>query len=127
LGCGKKEGSPLVPVSGRVTLDKQPLKGALVRFQPEKREGDASITPDSYGTTDDQGNYTLKASIGTTEKEGAAVGKHLIQISIIERGAAAGKTGIKELVPAKYNRESKLTYTVPPEGTKEANFDLQSK
>jgi hypothetical protein len=127
FGCGKQTGPALVPVSGRVMMDNQPLKGALVRFEPEKREGDANVTPDSFGTTDDQGNYSLKPTGARSDLDGAVVGKHHVQISIIERGEAAGKAGIRELVPARYNTKSKLTFTVPAGGTKDANFNLSRK
>jgi hypothetical protein len=127
IGCGKQAGPGLAPVSGRVLMDNQPLKGAQVRFEPEKREGDANVTPDSYGETDDQGHYTLKPTGARTDVDGAVVGKHHVHISLIKRGQAAGKAGIRDLVPAEYNTKSKLTFTVPAGGTTEANFNLSKK
>jgi hypothetical protein len=51
--------------------------------------------------------------------------RNLVQISIYDRANPAGP---RELVPAKYNKDSTLTFTVPPGGTKEANFlELKSK
>ena len=64
LGCGCRDSSaeslpPLVPVSGTVTWEGQPLVGAMVRFLPQ--EG----TPGNGGsaTTGLGGTYQLAASI----------------------------------------------------------------
>jgi hypothetical protein len=126
LGCGKKSSPSVVPVSGRVTLDNRPLANATVRFQPASREAGDRQSPDSYGETDEQGHFTL-SPVGGDEGEGAAVGKHYVQISILDR-MGDGHTGPRELVPAKYNRDSKLTFSVPAGGARDsANFDLTSK
>ena len=53
VGCGKS-GSELAPVSGRVTLDGQPIVGARLRFQPEASGGSPS-----YGSTDQDGRFVL--------------------------------------------------------------------
>jgi hypothetical protein len=128
LACGKKVNTALVPVSGRVMLNNQPLAHADIRFQPERKAGDKD-RPESYGETDEQGYFTLKPVGKEWEgTEGAVVGKHFIQISKYDR--TLGKDGLVlgEQVPYQYNRDSKMTFPVPPEGTKEANFlDLKSK
>ena len=127
LGCGTdKCGPPIVGVSGRVTLDNRPLAKATVRFQPATREGDPRLSPDSYGETDEQGYYILKPGGDRSGAAGALVGPHWIQISVFDR-AGDGRSGPRELVPYKYNRDSKLTFTVPPEGTTDADFNLASK
>jgi hypothetical protein len=120
-GCGKSIRA--VPVSGRVLMDNRPLANAEVRFYP--LAGDAS--PFSIGETDDQGNYTLKLDEGGVS--GAVVGEHRVIISVNERNREQpiGPEGPHEQVPAKYNRETILTYTVPPQGTTEANFNLKSR
>jgi hypothetical protein len=43
--------------------------------------------------------------------------------SIFDRGGD-GKPARGQLLPAQYNRDSILTFTVPAGGTAEANFDL---
>ncbi len=53
VGCGKS-GSTLAEVSGRVTLDGQPLVGAQLDFQPEHEAGSPS-----FGLTDADGRYEL--------------------------------------------------------------------
>jgi hypothetical protein len=122
LGC-QKQGS-FAPVKGRVLMDNSPLAKATVRFQPTHREN-ATLSPDCYGETDEQGYFTLKPAIDRGEAEGAIPGEYSVQISIIDR-VTPGKRS-RELVPAKYNSKSQLTYTVPPEGTTDAVFRLTSE
>jgi hypothetical protein len=130
LGCGK--GYPLASVSGRVTMDDEPLAHAEVRFFPT---GGKDL-PLSTGITDTDGKYELHMVTETTTSPGAIIGEHHVTISIDQRKGKIMPTGRPnnsmpkrpgELVPAKYNRDSKLTFTVPPEGTKQANFELKSK
>ncbi len=118
IGCSSgPTAPPTVPVSGRVTLDKAPLAGASVEFQPLDK---GAVTFDGAATTDDQGNYELKLSgANFGDVKGVPPGKYRINIGKVERGE-----GLKQLVPEKYNRLSKLTFDVPAGGTKEANFDL---
>ena len=56
VGCSGNN-PPLGKVSGRVTLDGQPLAGVIINFKPT--EGRAAT-----GTTDADGNYTLEFSYG---------------------------------------------------------------
>jgi hypothetical protein len=125
-GCGKNY--PLAPVSGRVTLDNRPLAHAEVHFAPTGGQN----LPSSVGVTDDDGHYELYLGIDGTP--GAIIGEHRVTISLDQRkNKALLKAGGEmtkrpgELLPSKYNRDSKLTCTVPPEGKNDANFDLKSK
>jgi len=117
-GCGKS-GPKLAPVSGRVTLDKKPLVDALVTFTPAETGPTNIGNPESSARTDDQGRYSLKTN--QDKRDGALIGTHKVRISVIERG-----TSIVNRVPRVYNQDTTLTFTVPAEGTKEANFDLTS-
>jgi hypothetical protein len=127
VGCGK--GYKLAPVSGRVTMDNQPLANAEVSFYPTGGKG----LPYASGTTDEQGNYKLEAFEGRGTANGAVVGEHRVEISMSNktRGKKADpRSGVGpggDLIPAQFNSDSKLTFTVPPAGTKEANFNLNSK
>ena len=56
-GCGCT--SDVVAVSGRVTLDGQPLAGAVVTFQPLLDRGKTTATG-SVGHTDSQGQFVLR-------------------------------------------------------------------
>jgi hypothetical protein len=131
LGCAKSY--KLAPVSGRVMMDDHPLANAEVRFTPVSDEK----LPGSVGVTDDQGNYELHFG-SNRDTPGAVLGEHRVTISLDVRRnkdkskmmMASGRkmpTRPGEIVPAQYNEKSKLTCTVPPEGKKDANFDLKSK
>lgn len=112
-GCGgeKSDRPELGTVSGKVLLDGQPLSEASVMFLPEKGRA-------SFGTTDTQGNYSLKY---TDSVFGAKIGTHQVQIT-----TAPADEPEKEKLPAKYHSESTLQMDVKP-GRNECNFTLTSK
>jgi hypothetical protein len=130
-GC---DASPRVaPVSGRVTLNGQPLAAARVAFQPVGTgSGGLAPGPGSVGTTDADGRYTL-ALIGAN-RPGAVVGHHRVVVSktdVPADPAAAsdekpGAKSPKELLPKRYNDDTELTCDVPAGGNPDANFDLKS-
>src|SRR5438309_11878761 len=74
-GCADKDAFPLVPVSGRITLDGQPLAGASVFFKPQGK------TPGfgAHGSTDADGRYVLTAA--RLNKPGTAIGEYTVAIS----------------------------------------------
>jgi hypothetical protein len=119
LGCGKK-GLKVAPVSGRVTLDNKPLANADVTFIPAEPGPKSSANLEASARTDEQGRYSLK--MVQDRRDGAAVGANKVRISLIERGEK-----IVNRVPKAYNQDTKLTFTVPAEGSTEANFDLSSQ
>jgi hypothetical protein len=124
-GCGH-QGSELVPVSGRVMLDNKPLARATVHFMPASQPG-GTASPDSYAVADADGRFTLRTSVKGNDRDGAVAGKHRVEISIVEH-TVGSKTRNGEQLPYKYNHNSKLEFTVPPDGTSEANFlNLTSK
>ena len=124
LGCG---GRKFVPVSGKVTLNGQPLAGATVSFQPIA-EGSVEAAAGSVGKTDAQGEYTLTASTG---QGGAAVGKHRVMISLLNpkvgEDDARRRHGpaLEDKVPPRYNKDSKEVVEVPADGLKK-DFALTS-
>ena len=122
FGCGHKstEGPALAPVTGRVTLDGNPLADAELIFHPVDAEGKPAGA-DSYGKTDAAGQFTLKTNDG---REGATVGENQVQIAKIDRER---KTGGINAIPVKYNKQSTLTFTVPAGGSSAANFTLTTK
>src|SRR5688572_22396068 len=77
-GCSS-EPYKTAPVSGRVTLNGQPLASAAVLFQPVATEGNNNPGPGSYGVTDADGRYTL-VLVGK-ETKGAVVAKHKVRIA----------------------------------------------
>jgi hypothetical protein len=93
-GCGGPDN--IGRVSGRVTLDGQPLPDALVQFSP--------VNPGvpSNGTTDRDGKYELYY---TREHKGAEIGEHLVKVSTYRPGDPDANPPVPESpekVPAKY-------------------------
>ena len=128
--CGH---SQLVPVSGQVTLDEEPVSDIVVNFQPILGETtDASFSPSSSGITDAEGRYKLR----TSEQAGAVAGKHVV--TLIYKDAVPPdaeelflqNSGDRKWQPAfklsSNARDGTLTFTVPEGGTDEANFAFQS-
>lgn len=114
-GCG---GGPAA-VSGVVTLDGKPVEGASVSFAPSGADGGIG---GSYGKTDAQGRYELRTVIG--DRSGAAPGKHKVAISLSKPDPNNPEGAAKDLIPAKYNTKSDLTFEVPAGGTDKADFTL---
>lgn len=114
-GCS--EGLPLAPVSGVVTLDGKPVKGALLEFVPQQPGGSTS-----YGTTDENGRY--KMYFGTSET-GAFIGKSLVRITSDDRVSIAGKELSGEIFPRKYNTNSQQFVEIA-KGSNEFDFKCES-
>jgi hypothetical protein len=106
VGCSR---SPYVPVTGRVTLDGNPLPNALVEFHPENLRC-------SFGTTNENGEYRL---VHLDDSAGARIGVNTVRIR------TAGFTEdlrAVERVPKKYNSESILIREVTADST---TFDFE--
>lgn len=115
LGCGAKvELPPLGTVTGKVTLDGQPVTNATVTFQSTNGQS-------AYGNTDASGNYELKFRSGAT---GAEVGSNTVRIETILD--APPPVGYKDPIPAKYNSQTTLKVDVQA-GENTHNFELSSK
>jgi hypothetical protein len=121
-GCS---GQRVVPVSGRVTLNGQPLANVHVSFQPISSGSNHDAGSGSYAITDNDGRYTLKLVHGDTA--GAVVGKHRVEITPRNTDDDADRRGKGAVtgVPARYNRNSELTFDVTG-GTDKADFPLTS-
>ena len=104
----------LVEVSGRVTLDGQPLTHANVLFESE----DASS---SYGRTDENGDYKL---LFNSEKSGCLPGKKIVRITMGPVGDEVDPDAVgPDDLPAKYNTESRLSADVSQD-RRRFDFDL---
>jgi len=121
-----------VPVSGRVTLDGQPLAGAHVSFQPQGGESGSSSAAGSgsYALTAADGTYVLHLVQG--DRPGAVVGKHRVEINIRnesddDRDRHGQPPPRAKQLPARYNLRTDLTCDVPAGGKSDANFELTSK
>lgn len=128
-GCGGGN-SDVAPVTGKVTVDGEPINYALVTFMPTQGRA-------SGGFTDSDGVYTLDYVVG---EKGALIGQHRVYIrtrvakepsygeeSSVEKDPVR-KTGRKELLPKKYcDRDAtELTATVE-KGSNTIDFDLKTK
>lgn len=123
-GCGRNA-YRLADVSGRVTLDGEPLAGGVVSFQPQAAGGSVA-GPGSTGRIDADGRYRLASIDGGS---GAVVGTHLVRIYSRSPESASKSDsdgpGTRERMPSRYNYESGLTYTVAPAGSTTADFELE--
>jgi hypothetical protein len=118
LGCHGE----IVPVSGRVTLEGQPLANAVVTFQPMGSGKSAeTTTTGSVGKTDSEGRFVLR--LVSPEQYGAAVGDHFVTIST-STGGTDGVPANDTLLPMVW-RDGSRQFRVPPGGTREANFDIK--
>jgi hypothetical protein len=130
VACAGCNPSPfkLVPVSGSVSLDGQPLAGGIVNFQPIVAGPGATAGPGSTARIGTDGRYTLATIRG---EAGAVVGKHRVKIysynAETAKQDANGGPREREKVPPKYNYKSDVTFDVPVEGTDKADFSLEAK
>jgi hypothetical protein len=120
LGCGGSRNA--APVSGKITVNGQPMADIGVTFEPMAEGAGLGST----GKTDASGNYTLKFIDGSS---GALVGKHRVtftdlQAAMQEQPDAGDLPPQRIRIPAKYVTEA-LEYEVKAGGTTEANFDLK--
>lgn len=147
-GCGSGE-FKIVAVSGTITMNGKPLKGAEVVFAPMEIKDVIDVGPISIGKTDSEGKFTLKTVKGVN---GAVVTKHRVSVSFgevdeaaiaakvdeaiakdrnmsedqvmaLERKARRALTSRKS-IPESYNTKTKLRFEVE-EATEAANFDLK--
>lgn len=81
-GCsqGKSPIGKTYPVSGKVTVDGQPLTTGTVSFKPDYSKGNVSKY-NAFGTIDSQGNYKLVTTWNQGSKEGAPPGWYKVSVS----------------------------------------------
>ena len=117
LGCfGGRPDLDFGNVSGKVTLQGEPLADATVRFQP-------TTGRPSYGKTNENGEYSLNFM---GKEWGAIVGDHQVAITTedrIENPETGESRWQSEILPPKYNKQSELTAVVEP-GENQIDFTL---
>lgn len=121
-GCAEDVGVELVPVTGLVKLDSQPLPNARVVFTPKAGRPSA-------GLTDETGRYEL---FYTSEEAGVLPGSHTVSISTFiepdsDSDDPARQQGRPETVPTIYNRKSTLIHEIAPDQAEPVDFELKSK
>jgi hypothetical protein len=123
-GCGKRDyaGDRRLPVSGKVTVDGEPLEFGLISFLPQGEGGRVSGGPIKNGS------YSVEEPMGPT------AGKYRVEIRWNKPTGRRVKDAYgdeimdeyKEGLPAKYHTNSELTAEVSAEQTT-FDFTLQSK
>jgi hypothetical protein len=118
-GCGSSQPSNVGHVSGKVSLEGQPLADAVVTFSPVKDGGSSAL-----GRTDSSGNYELSYASGV---EGAELGENRVSVSTFDEGDPDGdppRPKVLEKVPVKYNAQTELIREVRAGNNQ---FDLELK
>ncbi len=139
-GCGSSTAKPeilskLVPVTGSVSLDGEPLAGVMITYLPEAGPAGAEM---AFGLTDETGKYTLHSQITgypPDKSQGAVPANYRVYITklVMPDGspvqgeitdAEAEEKGARQLLPSKYSSPTatKLKATVNPTPT---NNDLK--
>jgi hypothetical protein len=120
IGCGN-DGPRLVDARGTVTLDGNPVPNATLTFVPKDGTGSPS-----YGTTDGNGNYTLRYS---RDKTGVLPGTHDVTITtdrVSPDDVPPGETPPLFIpLPRKYSEKGTLTAEVT-ENRNVIDFELTS-
>ncbi|MCG6154533.1 carboxypeptidase regulatory-like domain-containing protein [Rubinisphaera margarita] len=130
-GCGSADESELtelVPVSGQVYLDGQPLARAGVTFLPQE----AGMGRPCFGTTDESGMFVLQDA---AERSGCPVGLCKVVVTKFARpdgsplppdmdGASAAAEGIEHIPPQYSNAEKTVLEAIVPESGDEFTFQL---
>ncbi len=125
IGCsGSDDGLPREAVSGTVTLDGKPLASGTISFSP-KGGGTAG------GGDIKEGSFSIAREVGLLP------GNYGVAIYASDRPAGQERPkqagGLKEfkvakeLIPTKYNSESKLTAEIKKGGGNSLQFALESK
>jgi hypothetical protein len=120
-GCGDDRVG--VAVSGKVTVNGQPMGDIGVTFEPVG----GGAGRGSYGKTDAQGQYALR--FVDTDGRGALPGKHQVSFTDLqnqptESPDAGAAPPLKSRLPPSV-AGTRLDFEVPAGGTSSADFDLK--
>lgn len=142
-GCGSEAETPdfvsqMVPATGKVTLDGQPLEGVVVMFLlPERATAGELAT----GVTDADGNYALSTMVpgrSVENSQGAVPGQYRVILTklVMPDGspvppetsdAEAEALGARQLLPPQYSDPTRTTLTATVQrGPSVNDFDLTS-
>lgn len=125
-GCGGGVDLPnRAKVSGRVTLDGQPVTRGTVVFTPDNTRG--TTGPPAYGQIGPDGKYELTTDRSGRGGDGAVVGFHKVAVQARE-DVMPGEIA-RLLVPTRYEDpdRSGLTGEVKAGQPNEINLELRSK
>jgi hypothetical protein len=114
IACEKQSGTPVVPVSGTVNLDGQPLTEGFLYFK--------TIQTGALERFDiNDGEFKGNAQVGTRRVEICANRPKTMEID----GAAVEVQ--ENVIDPSFNTESKLIAQVSSEGPNRFRFDVQKK
>jgi hypothetical protein len=134
-GCSDG-GRKIVPVSGTVRLNGEPYPNAIVTFQPLGENLEDNPGRGSVGKTGPDGRFTL---LYDGERPGALTGKHRVRIATDLGAGGAPKdensdsdpnwkhTRRTEPIPPEWHDRSTKEFDVPPGGTDQADFNIETK
>lgn len=89
MGCGGEsvDHPDTVPVTGKVTLDGQPVEGANITLRPAGQEGETYPARAVSGT---DGTFTVRTFFSAShDVEGAVPGKYQISVTKLKQSATA--------------------------------------
>ncbi len=115
-GCG--HGSNLGAVEGVVTLDGNPLPGAVVSFRP------VNGGKQSYGRTDANGHYELRYS---AKEMGAAVCKHKVTLTTATGEGPEARFQVEKVPPQYLHSATTNLEKEVARGANKFDLDLTSK
>ncbi|MFO0891667.1 MAG: hypothetical protein U0790_21300 [Isosphaeraceae bacterium] len=122
-GCVGEEGPLRLPVTGRVTLDGTPLPSGTVTFHPGGKgpAASAGISEGSFaiGRSEGLAPGTYKVEIVSVQETGKRVTSPDDPTATIDE--------VRNLIPVRYNRESRIQAEVKPAGENSYQFDLSSR
>jgi hypothetical protein len=119
VGCGSSDGTNRGSVTGKVTLDGQPVQEGSIVFTPT-----AGTTGPMSFVQIANGSYSIAAG-----DRGPVVGKHKVGIEAYRDAGTVDDGGAPlkdQIVPAKYNKETTLVVEVT-KGSNTHDFDLVSE
>lgn len=133
-GCGGGDGLPRQAVSGKVTLDGQPLDSALITFTPNGGGGDstsgaAQVSGGSFSISKAEGLIpgSYRVSISATKESPVKASRKKETDSVTGEEIAPPTSALREVLPARYNARSELKADVTDAGPNDFTFDLTSK
>jgi len=126
VGCERRAGETLLPVTGRITFDGQPLTGGSLSLRPD---GGNTNWQQPTGMIDANGRFVVY----TNSQAGAPPGTYRIVAFVTETTkteTGAARPGLpRSLIPPRYNdpQQTPLRLTVVAQPTADAyNLELTS-
>jgi len=135
-GCGRPAGVAFAPVTGRVTVNGQPLTVGTIHFFPDESRGTAG--PMSTGILQGDGRYSLR---GPGQHMGAMVGNHRVYLTmpladlgptpvvvdgdVVVQAPASGSGAATSRIPKKYLQAETSGWTAVVEERGGNVFDFE--